>query len=346
MADSNSILSSERKEKEEVIDKALRPTRLKDYAGQDGIREQLDLFITAARNRGEALDHVLLFGPPGLGKTTLANIIANELGVKLRQTSGPVLEKAGDLAAMLTSLEPHDVLFIDEIHRLSPVVEEILYPALEDFKLDIMIGEGPAARSIKIDLPHFTLVGATTRAGSLTKPLQDRFGIRAQLQYYSPEDLTTIVLRSMHLLNMPADKSAAGEIARRSRGTPRIANRLLRRIRDFSEVRHQGQLSEQIAKDALNMLEVDPIGLDSLDCQFLLAIIEKFQGGPVGIENLASAVGEESDTLQDMVEPYLIKEGFVQRTPRGRVATPRAYSHFGLDRKHKDLGFLFDDDQY
>lgn len=346
MADSNSILSSERKEKEEVIDKALRPTRLKDYAGQDGIREQLDLFITAARNRGEALDHVLLFGPPGLGKTTLANIIANELGVKLRQTSGPVLEKAGDLAAMLTSLEPHDVLFIDEIHRLSPVVEEILYPALEDFKLDIMIGEGPAARSIKIDLPHFTLVGATTRAGSLTKPLQDRFGIRAQLQYYSPEDLTTIVLRSMHLLNMPADKSAAGEIARRSRGTPRIANRLLRRIRDFSEVRHQGQLSEQIAKDALTMLEVDPIGLDNLDCQFLLAIIEKFQGGPVGIENLASAVGEESDTLQDMVEPYLIKEGFVQRTPRGRVATPRAYSHFGLDRKHKDLGFLFDDDQY
>ena len=346
MADSNSILSSERKEKEEVIDKALRPTRLKDYAGQDGIREQLDLFITAARNRGEALDHVLLFGPPGLGKTTLANIIANELGVKLRQTSGPVLEKAGDLAAMLTSLEPHDVLFIDEIHRLSPVVEEILYPALEDFKLDIMIGEGPAARSIKIDLPHFTLVGATTRAGSLTKPLQDRFGIRAQLQYYSPEDLTTIVLRSMHLLNMPADKSAAGEIARRSRGTPRIANRLLRRIRDFSEVRHQGQLSEQIAKDALTMLEVDQIGLDSLDCQFLLAIIEKFQGGPVGIENLASAVGEESDTLQDMVEPYLIKEGFVQRTPRGRVATPRAYSHFGLDRKHKDLGFLFDDDQY
>ncbi len=335
------LISSEKDTKEDVVDKALRPTRLKDYVGQNAIREQLEIFITAAKNRGEALDHVLLFGPPGLGKTTLSNIIANELGVNLRQTSGPVLEKAGDLAAMLTSLEPHDVLFIDEIHRLSPVVEEILYPALEDFKLDIMIGEGPAARSIKIDLPHFTLVGATTRAGSLTKPLQDRFGIRSQLQYYSAEDLTTIVLRSMKLLNMPQNPEAAREIARRSRGTPRIANRLLRRIRDYSEVRHGGQLSEEIAKAALTMLEVDPIGLDSLDCNFLLSIIEKFQGGPVGIENLASSVGEDSETLQDMIEPYLIKEGFVQRTPRGRVATLKAYQHFGLTKKVQSYEDLF-----
>lgn len=337
------IISSEKDFREDVVDKALRPTRLKEYAGQDSIREQLDLFITAAKRRGDPLDHVLLFGPPGLGKTTLANIIANELGVNLRQTSGPVIEKAGDLAAMLTSLEPHDVLFIDEIHRLSPVVEEILYPALEDFKLDIMIGEGPAARSIKIDLPHFTLVGATTRAGSLSKPLQDRFGIRAQLQYYSPEDLTTIVLRSMRLLGMNPEESAAREIARRSRGTPRIANRLLRRVRDYSEVRHDGALSEEIAHAALTMLEVDPIGLDSLDCQFIMAIIERFSGGPVGIENLASAVGEDSDTLQDMVEPYLIKEGFVQRTPRGRIATPRAYEHFKVSRAQSKTFSLFDE---
>ncbi len=339
----NRIISSERNSREDFADKALRPVRLSDYAGQDALREQLELFITAAKNRGEALDHVLLFGPPGLGKTTLANIIANELGVNLRQTSGPVIEKAGDLAAMLTSLEPHDVLFIDEIHRLSPAVEEILYPALEDFKLDIMIGEGPAARSIKIDLPHFTLVGATTRAGSLSKPLQDRFGIRSQLQYYTSEDLTKIVQRSMHLLGMNTDFGAAREIACRSRGTPRIANRLLRRVRDYSEVRHNGELSEDIAKAALNMLEVDPIGLDSLDCHFLTAMIEKFGGGPVGIENLASAVGEDSDTLQDMVEPYLIKEGFVQRTPRGRIATEKAYDHFGISRAtSRNFNSLFD----
>lgn len=345
MQEKNGLLNSDKSPKEDIVDKALRPTRLSDYAGQDNVREQLDLFITAARNRKEALDHVLLFGPPGLGKTTLANIIANELGVNLRQTSGPVLEKAGDLAAMLTSLEPHDVLFIDEIHRLSPVVEEILYPALEDYKLDIMIGEGPAARSIKLDLPHFTLVGATTRAGSLTKPLQDRFGIRAQLQYYSTEDLTRIVLRSMRLMNMNAEEGAAKEIASRSRGTPRIANRLLRRIRDYSEVKHEGALSEQIAKDGLSMLGVDPIGLDSLDCQFLLAIIEKFEGGPVGIDNLASAVGEEADTLQDMVEPYLIKEGFVQRTPRGRIATSKAYKHFGYTKNNVMIpGDLFGDE--
>ncbi len=343
MQEKNRIISSARQPQDERMDKALRPSFLKDFAGQDKTREQLDLFIKAATKRGEALDHVLLFGPPGLGKTTLANIIANEMGVNLRQTSGPVLEKPGDLAAMLTSLEPNSVLFIDEIHRLSPVIEEILYPALEDYKLDIMIGEGPAARSIKIDLPRFTLVGATTRAGSLTKPLQDRFGIRAQLQYYAPEDLTSIVLRSMKLLSMDPEIEAAKEIAKRSRGTPRIANRLLRRVRDFSEVRHEGKLSEEIAQKALSMLEVDPIGLDSLDCQYLLAIIEKFQGGPVGIENLASAVGEESDTLQDMVEPYLIKEGFVQRTPRGRIATERAYSHFKIAKNAKDIGYLFNE---
>jgi Holliday junction DNA helicase RuvB len=337
------ILSGEKVSKEDTADKALRPTRLADYRGQDTIREQMDLFIRAAKNRGEALDHVLLFGPPGLGKTTLANIIAFELGVNLKQTSGPVIEKAGDLAAMLTSLEPNDVLFIDEIHRLSPVVEEILYPALEDFKLDIMIGEGPAARSIKIDLPPFTLVGATTRAGALSKPLQDRFGIRQQLQYYTPESLAFIIMRSMKLLGMKANEEAAREIAKRSRGTPRIANRLLRRIRDYSEVRHNGDLTAEIANAALTMLEVDPIGLDSLDCNYLLSIMEKFAGGPVGIENLASAVGEDADTLQDMVEPYLIKEGFVQRTPRGRIATEKAYDHFGIARSSsRNYSSLFD----
>ncbi len=337
------IISPENTPQEEAFDRALRPTSLKEYTGQDSIKNQLKIFIAAAKKRNEALDHVLLFGPPGLGKTTLAHIIAKELGVNLRATSGPVLEKAGDLAAMLTSLEPNDVLFIDEIHRLSPVVEEILYPALEDYKLDIMIGEGPAARSIKIDLPHFTLVGATTRAGSLTKPLQDRFGISAQLQHYSPQELACIIMRSMKILNMPQEETAAKEIARRSRGTPRIANRLLKRVRDFSDVKHQGNLSEEIAKAALEMLEVDPIGLSNFDRKFLLTIIKKFDGGPVGIDNLASAVDEDVNTLQDMVEPYLIKEGFVQRTARGRVATLKSYEHFGVTKHSQPFNDLFSD---
>ncbi len=337
------IISPENTPQEEAFDRALRPTSLKEYTGQDSIKNQLKIFIAAAKKRKEALDHVLLFGPPGLGKTTLAHIIAKELGVNLRATSGPVLEKAGDLAAMLTSLEPNDVLFIDEIHRLSPVVEEILYPALEDYKLDIMIGEGPAARSIKIDLPHFTLVGATTRAGSLTKPLQDRFGISAQLQHYSPQELACIIMRSMKILNMPQEETAAKEIARRSRGTPRIANRLLKRVRDFSDVKHQGNLSEEIAKAALEMLEVDPIGLSNFDRKFLLTIIKKFDGGPVGIDNLASAVDEDVNTLQDMVEPYLIKEGFVQRTARGRMATLKAYEHFGITKQSQPFSDLFSD---
>ncbi len=337
------IISPENTPQEEAFDRALRPTCLKEYTGQDSIKKQLEIFIAAAKKRKEALDHVLLFGPPGLGKTTLAHIIAKELGVNLRATSGPVLEKAGDLAAMLTSLEPNDVLFIDEIHRLSPVVEEILYPALEDYKLDIMIGEGPAARSIKIDLPHFTLVGATTRAGSLTKPLQDRFGISAQLQHYSPQELACIIMRSMKILNMPQEETAAKEIARRSRGTPRIANRLLKRVRDFSDVKHQGNLSEEIAKAALEMLEVDPIGLSNFDRKFLLTIIKKFDGGPVGIDNLSSAVDEDVNTLQDMVEPYLIKEGFVQRTARGRVATLKAYEHFGVTKQSQPFNDLFSD---
>ncbi len=337
------IISPENTPQEEAFDRALRPTSLKEYTGQDSIKNQLKIFIAAAKKRNEALDHVLLFGPPGLGKTTLAHIIAKELGVNLRATSGPVLEKAGDLAAMLTSLEPNDVLFIDEIHRLSPVVEEILYPALEDYKLDIMIGEGPAARSIKIDLPHFTLVGATTRAGSLTKPLQDRFGISAQLQHYSPQELACIIMRSMKILNMPQEETAAKEIARRSRGTPRIANRLLKRVRDFSDVKHQGNLSEEIAKAALEMLEVDPIGLSNFDRKFLLTIIKKFDGGPVGIDNLASAVDEDVNTLQDMVEPYLIKEGFVQRTARGRMATLKAYEHFGITKQSQPFSDLFSD---
>ena len=315
---------------EDVVERALRPRRLDDYVGQPRIREQLDIFMTAARGRAEALDHVLLFGPPGLGKTTLAHIVSAEMGVNLRQTSGPVLERPGDLAAQLTNLEKNDVLFIDEIHRLSPVVEEILYPALEDFQLDIMIGEGPAARSIKLELQPFTLIGATTRAGMLTNPLRDRFGIVARLEFYSVEDLTRIVLRSAGLLGAPIEDSGAHEIARRARGTPRIANRLLRRVRDFAQVKGSGHIDSAIADRALAMLDVDAAGFDVMDRALLRAIIERFDGGPVGVDNLAAAIGEERDTIEDVIEPYLIQQGYVQRTPRGRIATATAWRHFGL----------------
>ncbi|MDC0609563.1 Holliday junction branch migration DNA helicase RuvB [Vibrio sp.] len=317
---------------EEVFDRAIRPKSLADYQGQDHVREQMEIFIKAAQMRSEALDHLLIFGPPGLGKTTLANIVANEMNVNIRTTSGPVLEKAGDLAALLTNLEENDVLFIDEIHRLSPVVEEVLYPAMEDYQLDIMIGEGPAARSIKIDLPPFTLIGATTRAGSLTSPLRDRFGIVQRLEYYNVGDLQSIVKRSSDCLGLSMDANGALEIARRARGTPRIANRLLRRVRDYAEVKGNGHISSEVADLALNMLDVDVLGFDYMDRKLLLAIIEKFSGGPVGLDNLAAAIGEEKDTIEDVLEPYLIQQGYLQRTPRGRIATERAYLHFNFEK--------------
>ncbi len=341
MIEADRLISAQGVIDDESIDRAIRPKKLQDYAGQPKVREQMEIFVSAARNRSEALDHVLIFGPPGLGKTTLAHIIANEMEVNMRQTSGPVIDKAGDLAALLTNLEPHDVLFIDEIHRLSPAVEEVLYPAMEDYQIDIVIGEGPAARSIKLDLPPFTLVGATTRAGLLTSPLRDRFGIVQRLEFYSVDDLASIVMRSAKILKLSIEKGGAYEIAKRSRGTPRIANRLLRRVRDYAEVKYNGVISEKVSSDAMNLLNVDSNGFDQQDQKLLLTIIEKFDGGPVGLDSLAAAIGEEKGTIEDVLEPFLIQQGYIIRTPRGRSVTRSAYEHFGYqppaDRSNSNI---------